>query len=241
MKRFASAILLLTFVTFFSTAALGSDPGGESAADVGVTSTVRTGVGVFAVLFLLAPQISMIADDPGENLSFAFVLKTLDHGEWRPADRQGAALVRYHVTPEGWPVALAFDYLGSSSEEKNTSDGAYSVIGYTEEFGAGLQKTLFETERFAGFAGGGLAFISAVEEVEDQTTYKIEKDRDDDSLGYWLNAGLTWKFGMSEDFGKEPPFILGLIARYSKSDVRLFGEKRDAGGISAGLSIGFGW
>ncbi|TAL17552.1 hypothetical protein EPN96_04905 [bacterium] len=240
MKKITVAILLIALLAGFARAEgapskpvgypyMGFDKPG------GVTSVVGYAARGFFLLALITPLMAL-PKDQGDGLSLTFGLKDLDNNkDWGSAGSQEAMIFHGNVTPEGWPFALSIDYLQSSHESEKHS-------GSTEEVGLGIRKKVFETEHFSGFAGGGPALFGAVEEIEDRETLEDSKDRDRDALGFWLDAGLRLIFRTHfSDERPNLPITLGADVRYSKAKVRLFGEKKDAGGLTAGFSIGSGW
>ena len=58
----------------------------------------------------------------------------------------------------------------------------------------------------------------------------IRTTQDDSDVGGWIGAGMYYEIN--------PKYVLGLDVRYSRGEVTLFSNKRDAGGIYFGVTGG---
>ena len=75
-----------------------------------------------------------------------------------------------------------------------------------------------------------IAFVTAELKNKDGATRLSD---DDSAVGAWLGGGVRIEL--------TPHFVLGLDVRYSEAEVTLFDVDREAGGLSAGLTVGYHW
>ena len=78
--------------------------------------------------------------------------------------------------------------------------------------------------------GGGVALVAA-SLVNENAGVTVEHDGR--AIGAWAGAGTYYAL--------TPSFNLGVDVRYSKSEVTLFDKEREAGGINAGITVGYDW
>lgn len=171
----------------------------------------------------------------GGNVNIFLGEKELDTTDWAsPYDQQGEFGVLIDFGNEYWPVNFAIDLLGSS-KQTDYWDGYQEVS--TSEIDLGVRK-IFDLEGTLvhPYVGGGLALVSArYEDVYyyfDPVCGYVCSD-EDSGLGVWLNAGFYVTLGQS--------FNLGLDLRYSEADVTVLGTTVNAGGMHAGLLLGYHW
>ncbi len=167
------------------------------------------------------------ADGWTGNVNFILGTKTLDSDDWGTFDEQAAFGVLVDFKQNNWPISIAIDMLGSL--DKETVSGI-ETEGNTSEFDIGVRK-IWEVSgsSIRPFIGGGLAFINA----ELKTSTPVTVSVSDSGTGIWLNGGVYWTLGQH--------FNLGLQARYSKAEVSFSGFDVEAGGIHAGLMLGYHW
>lgn len=189
----------------------------------------KTLIAIAVVPFLLGFCAPSYAVTTG-NFNFLIGGKALDKGDWEPLEDQTAVSFHLDVTPEGWPVALALDLLGSAAEEENYANSGFDLKASTSEFDFGVRKFFGDETDVAGFIGGGLGFIGAEAEV---TFGGASASEDDSALGFWIDGGVQGRFFEAMN--------LGIDLRYSQAEVNIGGVDADAGGTTLGVYIGYGW
>lgn len=142
--------------------------------------------------------------------------------DWAPLDQHGAFGAEMSWGSTDWPVFIASDVFVSADVEEGTF---LDTVAVTTELDLGVRK-IWELGRTYPFVGGGMGIMTGYLDND------ITDDRDA-AAGPWINGGVFWRLG--------PRFNIGLSARWSSGDVRLFGQELDAGGFQFGLLLGFGW
>ena len=170
------------------------------------------------------------------NVATAFVgQKQLDDDDWEPVEDQGEFGVLISWGKEGWPVHIAIDLLGSTKEETvfDPFIGTFDLKGSTSEIGVGVRK-IWQSDKMRPHLGGGIALVNG--EIEGALG-GISVTSDDSTVGAWVDGGIFWRLGNR--------FNIGFDARYSKAEIKpsVSGVEFDveAGGLHAGLLLGFGW
>jgi hypothetical protein len=162
------------------------------------------------------------------NLNAMLGAKLLDHDEWDPVDAQGLLAVQMDITPDGWPLAIAVNMLGSNDYDRRSVAGAGTVETYggVTELQAGVAGLLELPARTTFYAGAGGSFASAV-----QATSTRESEREDWGwgVGTWAHAGVFWTFGS---------FNLGAGGGWSWVPMEVDDRRIDAGGWRFGLLLG---
>lgn len=144
-----------------------------------------------------------------------------------------------------WSVDLAFDLTQSSGDDsRSLSPGSTLDTDVdTTELALGVRKLW--GEKLRPYVGGGLVWIelsadqtAQVSTGPGETTPVTVVDDSGDGLGLWLNAGVVYLLGSH--------FNVGLDLRYSQASVDLqpVGAQTlnlDAGGVHAGLLLGYHW
>ena len=99
--------------------------------------------------------------------------------------------------------------------------------GSTREIDIGVRK-IWDRGVTRPFIGGGLGRIEGEFQVRSTTV-------EDDTIGFWLDAGVFWRIGES--------FNIGFEGRLSRGEVRIGPDDTEieAGGEHFGVLIGFGW
>jgi len=172
------------------------------------------------------------------NIMLNLGSKILKKSDWDILNKHIETGILFDISAREWPVYVEVGYAGSE-------DTALSLFGpenraTTKEFIVGAKKIWNPANRFNVFLGGGLASISASIDVVTRdgvtgwpaVTTRVVTDKDR-STGIYMTTGFYWTF-----FGW---MNMGYRLSYSKADVTLFGEKRDAGGIHHGLLAGVSW
>ncbi len=156
--------------------------------------------------------------------------KRLDRDDWRPTERHGEFGFQANVQPPGWPVALAADLLGSRRDEPVSRGSFVKQRARTSELDLGARKIWRPGPRTRPYLGGGLALVSG--ELEFAGPFGSTYDRDA-SAGLWLGGGVFWTLNSV--------FNVGLDAKLSSAGVRLFGDRKNAGGLHLGMLMGLHW
>jgi hypothetical protein len=178
--------------------------------------------------------------------------KLLDSDDWPVGDSQGSLAFLSTFGPQSWPVQVAIDVVGSSAVEDSFNISrpgieirGEEVVQSTFEFDVGVRK-VWRLGRARPFVGGGLAIIQAQQEraiffpppFDDEGNELLPRppvivSDSDESPGGWVDGGIFWRLGKR--------FNLGLEARFSAAQVKLSGRDVQAGGVSVGLILGWGW
>lgn len=187
------------------------------------------------------------------NLNFVLGGKLLDSDDWPVGDSQGALTFQSTFGPRSWPVQVAIDVLGSGTAEDsfNISRPGFEIKGEevvqsTFELDVGVRK-IWQVGNARPFVGGGLAIIwgwqerallfpsrspeGATDEVLPRPPVIV--DASDEAPGVWVDGGIFWRLGKR--------FNLGLEGRFSAASLSLAGRDVQAGGLSLGLILGWGW
>ena len=170
-------------------------------------------------------------------------IKSLDDSVWEPAESQQEFGVEISVGGATWPVMIAID--GFMSEDE-VDDGAITRTGSTRELALGVRK-IWEYGRAHPFIGGGINHIQAEVETDAPPppatpglNFFPEPDPEggttsetDSGVGAWAGAGIFWRLG---------PYVnLGVSVRLSGAKVEFRDDEAQAGGLHAGVLLGFGW
>ena len=189
--------------------------------------TSFVGIGVVGLLLAAAPSPAM-ADSVGD-LNVIAGWKLLDKDDWDPVERQVAFGVEATVGGADWPVMFAIDTLVSSDDgEVFNSDVEMSTV----ELDLGVRK-VWDREA-TGMIGGGIALIQADVTFEGAPPAVPVIDDDDQGVGVWFQAGVTWTIGSH--------FNLGTTFRWSYAKVEIENiDENSAGGFFGGVIFGWGW
>jgi len=129
----------------------------------------------------------------------------------KPADDQTAFGIGASFGGVNWPVMIAVDLISSSDDATESEDVfgyeyRYTVDIETTEFNVGVRK--FWGQKLRGYVGGGFSFIQLDADVGLECiggspvrggfgcNFEETLINDDDSgTGWWLQAGVGYKFG----------------------------------------------
>lgn len=166
---------------------------------------------------------TVYAADWEGNASLLFGSKKFDK-EWQSHDSQGSGGIITDFKKTDWPVSIAVDIIGSNEDQKKGDLVESSVA----EFDIGIRKIWeFDSLPVRPYLGGGVALISAEQRrINDQK-------QEDDVIGGWVGAGAYWDI--------TDRLNLGADVRYSRGKVDLYNESYQAGGVTAGLTLGMHW
>mgnify|MGYP001811697674 FL=1 len=168
------------------------------------------------------------ADGWTGNVSAYLGHKSVDDDDWPNLDSQRSIGVISDFRKQSWPVSIAADLIFSGDVHKS---GVVEDTGGTVEAHLGARKIFtLQNSSFRPYVGGGVALVHALLENENAG---VTIDDDDRAVGAWVGAGTY--------YAVTPSFNLGLDVRYSKAEVTLFDKEREAGGLNAGITVGYHW
>ena len=195
------------------------------------TVSTITSTALSALLFIAAPAAhadDTQADGWTGNVSGYVGYKSVDDKDWPELDSQGSVGVISDFGKQSWPVSIAADLIFAGTHHES---GVNKDTGGTMEMHLGVRKVFsLGDSSFSPYVGGGVAIVFASLERE---VAGVTVDDDETALGVWIGAGVYYAI--------TPHFNLGLDVRYSKAEATLFDVDRKAGGLSAGLTIGYHW
>ena len=184
-----------------------------------------------ALLILAMPAAhadGIQADSWTGNISGYLGHKSVDKDDWPNLDSQRSAGVISDFRKQSWPFSIAVDLISAASIHES---GANEYTGGTMELHLGARKIFtLDNSSFSPYVGGGVAIVSATLENE---IAGLTIDDDDTTVGAWVGVGAY--------YAVTPHLNLGVDLRYSKAEVTLFDKDREAGGLNAGITIGYHW
>jgi hypothetical protein len=161
--------------------------------------------------------------------------KWLSSVDWAPVESQPELGVLLDFAQERSPVRLAIDVLASRArgDAMDPTLGSVRVTGQTVEYALGVRK-IWGRRLFRPHLGAGGSLVVA---TQDRASATQSRDRTDSGVGLWVQAGFAFRLPARVE--------LGLDVRYGKANVN-FGRgfedlERSAGGLHAGLTVGYGW
>lgn len=178
---------------------------------------------VISMLLLTALSSSVYAgNDWTGHASLLFSQKSLDSKDWKAADdHPGSGGLITDFKKQRWPVSIAIDMIGSDEDKVTEGKRTEAKIG---ELDLGVRKIwTLSTLPISPYIGGGIAFVNV------EKTVGNNKQEEDD-VGAWAGIGVYWNV--------TDRFIVGADMRYTDSEVKLAGQKVDAGGLNTGISLG---
>ena len=197
-----------------------------------LTTVSTTSGSVLSVILIAAMPVAQAEDAPTGNwtgnVSGFLGYKSVDDNDWQDLDSQIAIGVITDVRQHSWPVSIAADFMLSGDVNESGTNKDTAAIG---EIHLGVRKVFtLNNSPFSPYIGGGVAFVSANLEHENAG---VSTEEDDQATGTWVGAGTYYAI--------TPEFNIGLDVRYSKADVTIFNQEREAGGVSTGISLGYHW
>jgi opacity protein-like surface antigen len=164
------------------------------------------------------------------NINFSIGQKFLND-DWKDLPGEGDRDFRdqfqlgvmFDMRPQSWPINVALDLLGSARKDNGDT-------GSTSELALGVRKYFMEQTAVRPFVGAGVSDISG------QTSRRAEGSRvtvEDDAFGVWLMGGVL--------FRPTPHLNLGADLRYSEANITYLNKDVEAGGLSYGLFVGYGF
>jgi len=192
---------------------------------------------IIVTVSLFSFPTSAVCGDWTGDVNLFLGAKQLDEDDWEPIDEHDEYGIMLDFRQKSWPVSIALDFLGSSSDKETGSEyvSGYGVVPYTaegetNELHFGIRKIWDRLTPFRPYIGGGLAFVDAEAKV---TVLGIPVNDDDNAMGFWLGGGFYLTVGGH--------FNIGLDIRLSKAEVTIFDVDAEAGGTHAGIVIGYHW
>ncbi len=178
-----------------------------------------------AMLLLLSTSMTHAYEWSG-HVGGLLGLKIMDDNDWPDLDTHFSLGFISDIKEDSWPISLALDLMDTGS--KHDHDGVKD-LGHTTEVHLGVRKIFVnQRRRLQPYVGGGVAFMSAELEYETGTG---KTKQDDSAVGGW--------FGVGTYYAVHPRFVVGLDVRYSRGEVSLFDQDRDAGGLHTYITAGF--
>lgn len=156
--------------------------------------------------------------------------KSLNKTDWSPLQSQSELGLSVAVENPDWQYTVVAIYSSSKASGKTTPDiPDVEFDGSTSEIGLGLRHVIEgDSDEMNFFIEGGAVQISAKFSGTDLTTGE-KLSNSDSALGYWVGGGL--------DYQVSDTFSVGLEARMSAADVKLFGLEVGAGGTHLGVTL----
>ena len=187
-----------------------------------VTSTLKPAA--TALLLLLTVSLAQ-ADQWSGHLGVLAGGKLLDNGDWPELDKHFSMGFISDIKEDSWPMSMALDLIDTGG--KSDHDGAED-LGHTTEIHLGVRKIFLDQHgKIHPYIGGGLAFMYAEQEYEIEN---IKTKEDDSTVGAWIGVGTYYTV--------HSKCVIGLDVRYSRGEVSLFDQDRDAGGLHAYITAG---
>ncbi|MEZ8826127.1 outer membrane beta-barrel protein [Vibrio amylolyticus] len=178
---------------------------------------------IAAIGLALLPGGVTNAADSQTSIKVMVGNKTLE-SNWGKDDSMHTFAVLSTFQPTARPFGIAFDLHGNGYENNGAGKTTESAIG---EMNIGLRyQPQIASSVLTPYLGGGVSFV-AVELEEINSGTKTTHG----GTGYWVGGGIDFRFYSQ--------WSMGLDARYSSVDVELSGEKRDAGGLGWGATVGY--
>jgi hypothetical protein len=153
--------------------------------------------------------------------------KTLERDDWDPVEHQGAFGVQFDIQHDTWPAALVVNLMGSGATHKEDSTNV-ETKGSTGEIQLGVRK-IWTTPGCMRFTlAGGLDLVSASRRVDTGPTTTDDKGG---GAGLWASGGVYWTLWQH--------FNIGPQVTYSWANVTIADQNVRAGGLFAGLILGY--
>ena len=170
--------------------------------------------------------------------------KYLSKEHWDPVQNHSELGVDIDFKNEDWPVSIAFIF--SETYAAKTSGYYTKHIARTTNLNLGARK-VFDLGFARPFISGGVAWISAESEDKDtkysgvqrgepaaQTRPFDQNYKSDANYGFWVDAGILTPV-IRESFN------IGLAWRYSKAQLKDFGEDASTAASHISFIAGITW
>lgn len=186
---------------------------------------------VLAAIAAAIISASVSAEMTG-NISGTMGNKSMDDGDWDNVEEQTSIGFVADFKMESWPVSIAMDGFISAADNDSVDDEGDElpeIDASTTDIHLGLRKIWqLKNSKFSSYLGGGVAFITGSQE---RMINRRRKDENDSATGTWVGGGIYWR--------PIDSLNLGFDVRYSQADILIFEEDIDAGGLRAGLLVGY--
>lgn len=184
-------------------------------------------VPVLLVLMVFAVPTPAAAGDWIGHANFFLGQKQLKNSDWDPVDNQTEFGAEVAWGKKAWPILIATDVFGSANEKTELGT---KLTGSSSEIDLGIRK-IWVSKKIHPYIGGGVGQISAKAEIDDP--FFGSASVDDSAIGFWFGGGVFWRLGHR--------FNIGFSGRWSQAKVTFTGTDVEAGGLHAGLLLGWGW
>lgn len=188
----------------------------------------RTTAALIVAASLAAPSLAAAGDWKGD-VNVLLAGKHLD-SDWTPTEHQGELGLETSWEGPDWPIDIAADALFSGATADLNDDGFTKQRGETSELDLGVRKIWRPAPMVRPYLGGGLAAVRG--RIERSNPFVTVSD-ENSAAGVWFGGGVYWTLAKA--------FNLGLDARVSNAEMKLFGVTRNAGGVHLGLLLGYHW
>lgn len=178
---------------------------------------------------LVLSLLALVATLPAVDVVVSAVpaVKVLEQRDWDPNEVQGELAIQVAVKPWAPPIALVANAMAAGASDHEDDDtGDTWRDGSTGEIQLGVQLLLELPGRFHPFAGGGVTFASAEQQIETASSVRSDGGW---GVGGWASAGAFWTIRR---------FVLGGQVGWSSAEVDLGPRTVDAGGWRFGVILG---
>ena len=184
-------------------------------------------VALIGAALLLVPTVAAAAD-MAVNLNLVGAWRTMQNQKDWPGVEKGEAYgLEATWGGQDEPIHFATDFYMTRSSEPFAEGGVHLK---TYELAIGLRK-IWEVKWLHPYVGAGFSWLHDISVIPGPS--RDSRDRDS-ALGVWIGGGMFARF--SEHWN------LGVMARITPGrDVRVHGEKRNAGTAMYGFVVGYGW
>lgn len=205
--------------------------------------SVRFGVWLTLVALALLSLASRADAGPG-YVNFVLGQKVYDSEDWDPIDKQPVFGVEAAFGPATWPVHIMTFLQRSSKSKDQVVDDAGTPVSVTFdadtwEFGAGLNKT-WTAGKLYPYVGAGLDYIKV-----DVTAHVDQLTGSDDAngFGFFGGAGAFYRIGTRFNLGGTVRYSSANVDfnAYDTGNVEFSGADVNAGGLTFGFLVGWGW
>jgi hypothetical protein len=182
------------------------------------------------VLAAFVPAAHAAATDV--NLNFYPVsARSLNKDFWDPVDTQYAFGGTVDFGHHGAPIHFAFGLHSSIGTQSFSNPLINDTVGTVSELSFGIAKVWETKGRVRPFIGGGASFVQASLALDVPTGTATNRD---DSIGWWIEAGVYWRIGRHFDLGFSGRTLMG-------TSITLFGVDGDANYWQVGPMLGWSW
>ncbi|HEX4825265.1 MAG TPA: hypothetical protein VFV19_13245 [Candidatus Polarisedimenticolaceae bacterium] len=195
----------------------------------------RTSVVLTALAALALAASTPAAARYHGNVNLFVGEKLMDKQDWDPVEDQPEFGVMFAFGLEHSPVHFAMDILYSQKDSVVDSPflGPVDVKSSSAEYAIGVRK-VWDLGAFHPLVGAGGCLVAV---NLDYDAPGFHPHYADNAYGLWIEGGLSWRLAGHMN--------LGLDARYTHADARFMrnGLPVDiaAGGLHAGVLLGYGW